>query len=547
LGFNPTDDGYILAQSYRVLHGQIPHRDFISVRPAGSPLFHTLDFLLPMPLLDASRLVTTIEMVLTALLWGCVIFRRWPNRWRVWEGIAVAASALVSIHAFPLMDWHTVDGLLFVSLGLALLFNSKRATFGLLILGASIVFKQSFFLAPIIGIVIVTMRASSGERSKAAIRSLLLAAIPGAAYLIVMLVLGALPSFVGQMVAANADAFTGHIFKEMLVPSGLAVGAGVVALLVGLTVCDSRQSRLVGTLVRSVITLFVLGIALQQHLEIEGTWAIRLEEIAGIVVAWGMIIRRELDWPGIALLAVGWMTSLSWGYINPNLIGGALGLLAIQRVWFSVEWQTGSKNRQWDRRNMVVTIVASVVAFSVITAQWIDTRHTQIYRDTSIGQLTFHLDRLSPDFGSVRTNQSTGTYLEDIKICVERMPAHYVAVLPDNPGIYPLFHLDDPFPLDWILPNELASDGARIIQTAKALHRQGDYLVLFQTQEVSGLANEGLNLSGSRILSHHLFGGSGVSKVALKNDLVALKNDLDGRQRRCGPFVGVYQPQPASK
>ena len=40
LGFNPTDDGFILAGSRRILDGQVPHRDFISIRTAGSHFIH---------------------------------------------------------------------------------------------------------------------------------------------------------------------------------------------------------------------------------------------------------------------------------------------------------------------------------------------------------------------------------------------------------------------------------------------------------------------------------------------------------------------------
>jgi hypothetical protein len=62
LGFNPTDDGYMLAYSHRLLRGEMPHRDFSSPAPVGSPLRHLLDWALPLPLLEASRLVAVVEM-----------------------------------------------------------------------------------------------------------------------------------------------------------------------------------------------------------------------------------------------------------------------------------------------------------------------------------------------------------------------------------------------------------------------------------------------------------------------------------------------------
>ena len=44
-GFNPTDDGHVLANSKRILFGEVPHKDFISVRPAGSAYLHVFEVL----------------------------------------------------------------------------------------------------------------------------------------------------------------------------------------------------------------------------------------------------------------------------------------------------------------------------------------------------------------------------------------------------------------------------------------------------------------------------------------------------------------------
>jgi len=40
MGFNPTDDGFTLAYSRRIFDGQIPHLDFIIIRPFLSPILH---------------------------------------------------------------------------------------------------------------------------------------------------------------------------------------------------------------------------------------------------------------------------------------------------------------------------------------------------------------------------------------------------------------------------------------------------------------------------------------------------------------------------
>ncbi len=42
-----SDDGFILSLAYRISQGEIPHKDFIYVRPAGSLYLHSIWFALP--------------------------------------------------------------------------------------------------------------------------------------------------------------------------------------------------------------------------------------------------------------------------------------------------------------------------------------------------------------------------------------------------------------------------------------------------------------------------------------------------------------------
>jgi hypothetical protein len=66
---------------------------------------------------------------------------------------------MVNLHLNPSMAWHTTDGLLLTALGLVrmqrALFQTlpRAAAFGLLVLGAAPLMKQSFFLAPLLGVI----------------------------------------------------------------------------------------------------------------------------------------------------------------------------------------------------------------------------------------------------------------------------------------------------------------------------------------------------------------------------------------------------------
>ncbi|MFF0148899.1 hypothetical protein ATK36_1952 [Amycolatopsis sulphurea] len=74
-GFNPSDQGFVLAATWRILHGEIPHVDVVSPRPLGSAYLHVLDFLVPAPLMLASGFVMMAQLsvatiALAALLTG---------------------------------------------------------------------------------------------------------------------------------------------------------------------------------------------------------------------------------------------------------------------------------------------------------------------------------------------------------------------------------------------------------------------------------------------------------------------------------------------
>ena len=69
-GFNPTDEGFVLSAANRVMHGQIPHVDFSSVRPLGYAYLHIPELLFSKKyVLLISRFVFWLEQVLIAYLW----------------------------------------------------------------------------------------------------------------------------------------------------------------------------------------------------------------------------------------------------------------------------------------------------------------------------------------------------------------------------------------------------------------------------------------------------------------------------------------------
>jgi hypothetical protein len=165
IGFVPTDQGFILAAAHRILEGGVPHRDLISPRPLGTPILHTLDFLLPGPLFETSTVVAIGEVAAYSIVLGTLVYGIGVRRWSPLQSAAVAAAALVNLHRFPLMVWPAIDGLLLVSVGYLLIHRGVegsrwRLWVGFVLLGAACVVKQSFLPAPVLGMLYVGIRLS---------------------------------------------------------------------------------------------------------------------------------------------------------------------------------------------------------------------------------------------------------------------------------------------------------------------------------------------------------------------------------------------------
>jgi len=72
--------------------GQVPHRDFTSPRPLGSALIHLLDFAVPGPLFEVSRIIALLQYTAYAILLAWLIFQISPWRWNLLAACGTAAS-----------------------------------------------------------------------------------------------------------------------------------------------------------------------------------------------------------------------------------------------------------------------------------------------------------------------------------------------------------------------------------------------------------------------------------------------------------------------
>lgn len=397
-GFNPSDDGFILAGARRILDGQIPHRDFISIRTTLSHVLHALEI----PLggrrcLMVSRLVFWLEMAAIAWLWCRMLS---PV---VFLPAAIIAFCL-SINTFPPMAWHTVDAILFSTIGISLL----PSPFGYLVLGLAPLCRQNFLvLLPLVVVV---------EQDY----HVLLALSPLFFYCLILLFAGGIRSLFDQVRTYGVR---------------LAYVYGVLGFL--------NRACLVGVMVGLAIRFWplawlgpILAIAMALDILHKG----RVDRAAFFIFG---VCASTLTWPldgiGVLLLGLAWVASLSVGFSYPALIMGALWVYTISR-FPPAGWAL------WGA-------AATVAALTFWTRLW------HLYRQPRRSELRFHLGEVLAGGGGIFTDEQTYTFFKDLNSAktVAQQDGHAYCLIPDGAVEWILSEQPNPLSCDWPQDTELGN------------------------------------------------------------------------------------------
>lgn len=486
-GFNPTDDGFTLAYSRRILAGQVPHRDFIIIRPILSPLIHA-----PFVLLGGdyvywlSRLFVWFELAFISWVWVAVVnsltghpFDR-PARFLL--GLMAFAA---SVHNFPIMAWHTIDGLFLCSAGLALCTrqNEPSKLLGYMLIASAYLTKQSFVLvAPVI---IITLGDWKRMRYWAA------AALPAALYFTYLAATHAIPDAFVQL-TSHSDSWTLGVVSFLNWQVLLAAIIGYLGLRL------SRGEPKIEWLYRWRSLARTLGVTTQYGLPL-------------LIVAGGLFSGKLYIWSfclfglslgglaywildgfhrgedstrttgflraGILVLLAAWSVSISLGYNSPVLGSGLLLALLMSYAHGSVQLAK--------RRSLVLQFVVALV----IVAGFVVSRQQYIYREQSSNNLTERLDNILPGGNLITTNPNTYSFMVDLQQAIGYAnTGEAYAIIPDVAGYWVRSPSVNPLPIDWPQNTELSKPALvqRVIDSLEA-HR-GNIVIIVQKVETGSLA-----------------------------------------------------------
>lgn len=490
MGFTPTDDGFTLAYSRRILEGQVPHRDFIIIRPFLSPLIHT-----PFVLFGGeytfwlSRLFVWFQFATISWIWVSVINKafKFPFGWATEIFVALVCFA-ASANLFPLMAWHTIDGMFLTSLGVWLLATREGAYSrggGYFLIALSYLCKQSFGLvAPL------TLLILGDWREKKYWASI---AMPGAAYAVYLLITGALDEAISQITSQTGLFEVGVVsYINYGVALGGAAGLGGLALLNLHLKTRPRLNvafRYAGVAALILTPSFFVSYGLYTTNISTVSYGI-FGMLSGAFIYCALTLRaRRLIGPDgkdesrvtLLVLVLAWSVSLSFGANSPLL---ATGLLLVTLVAFACSTRYEFRLR-FPRLLLAISGVIILICFGL-------SRPVHIYNEDSYKQLTEPLGGVLPGGSLIYTNPDTYALMEELRRNTDRISASgkEYAIIPDIPGYWAKAEQTNPLPIDWLFPVELGNKELvdRVIQDVEA--ERGETVIIVQKVNVFLLEEE---------------------------------------------------------
>ena len=469
-GYSPTDDGLILALARRLVSGEIPHRDFISVRPVGSGLVHA-PFLLAGELgYWTSRWFVWCQF--GAIAWACV--RILESYTQPLGGRRFALAVLLFIataHYVPPMAWHTIDGVCATCMGVALVRTraGRARTLGYVLIGLSCICKQSFVVSAAAAFV-----ALGGHRS---LRHVVAVLAPGALYVIVLGLAGALGDAVQQLTMTSGPLLDGMYELYTGLNSLVGIVLGILVWLV-----DRRAGHRAARWARALV---VAPLFVGLFVRVLG-WPIPLAFpmysftlVAYLVVA--LVAQRGENRSLVAIaLGLGVAASLSHGYLTPAIASGML-VIAVMLP------------RPDRLADGLLPDAALFGITAVALAAFITVRTQYVYVDDA-QHLTHDLDTTLPGGRLIRTNERTQAFLADLRRTSDAVTARgrRYAVVPDAAGWWAFATQRNPLDVDWWIDVELGFDHPALVHRAlNALEAQrGRITMLVEKYDAGALARE---------------------------------------------------------
>ena len=477
MGFTPTDEGLTLAYSRRILDGQIPHSDFIIVRPFFTPLLHVPEvFFGGDYTFSLSRMLVWFQLACMSWLWVAIAnyLTRASLSLRSRFCLALIAFAATT-HTKHLTAWPSIDGLFFVALGLVLCVRPQRLSklAGYFLIGISPLCKQSFvFVAPLSLFILSDWKH---------LKYWLAAALPGFCYFLYVVLAGALPEAVLQLTSNRQLLSVGfQRYADIWVVLPALVGYLSCRFVYRRRSAGETSAKLIAVSTLYCAPLLGIAVSLWFGIVINTSFAIfgLLAGVAIYVLTGNSDLSAQRRLVLLALLTA-WSASISWGYNSPALGSGPI-LVALVGLVLSI--YKGDRILEF---SLVAAALVIVLSFGIARTRY-------IYRDQPAATLNKSLEGVLPGGKRIYTNTNTYEFMKDLGVAVKIVQANQqqYAILPDVAAYWVKANQQNPLPAVWPLTMEELSEPKLLNRFIEAMEqKRGNTIFIVQRVEAPTLAN----------------------------------------------------------
>lgn len=486
-GFNPTDEGVVLAQSWRIINGEVPHKDFISIRPAASGYLHAVNFIFPGPLVTNARWFVLFQFFLIALVMSGFVFKILSEKYKnpkpaMFLALLTAGFTLTTLN-YNLYSWTTIDTVFWSVLAMPLILKSKKTWYnvtGLIFLSFAALSRQTFVLVAAAGFVYVFLSYKKDLRKS--IPVILAGASPFFAYLILLIANSATGDFLQQMTGRTEFFETAIVQFVKRFATGLSTPLNIVCFIVSVVIFLNRKHDIRRVFFEkgfhAIIAVIYSVFAVFHSIRYFNAPRLNISTLPFelffmllflSILHWVILPQsKELRKISIAVLFISWVSAISLGDNTPVF---ATGILFIMIMSLSADIFLFQPTKiSAIMKNQLLAV--SVSLFLVVSGYFSQERLN--YRDSSSKKLVNGLKSASVEFGSIRTNPAMVEYYSELREILDTLPDanNNTIVFPHNAMFYPVMKTRNPMSLDWLIENEYVGQEERIKSDLKNLKQR---------------------------------------------------------------------------
>jgi energy-converting hydrogenase Eha subunit E len=485
-GMDAADRGFIPALAYRILSGEVIYHDFYYVRPPLTPYLHTIEMIL----FPANWEMLAYRFFFYAFMWLSIFWSlKALQKFFDFEAIGVspwllgAIAYVLSVHNFFAAPWHTLDGIVFASLGFFLIARSPKlgsVAAGLFCLGLAAMAKQPFGIVPVVGVGLVFLLY---DWKKALLGTLLAVGAAGVLLAVIELLLTPGINFTQEMLAqtqgvSSLQEMRWGGYQLYVRPALFGFGPG---MLLWLALKYGAKMKFAGV---GMAAYIFVGFAVVTGGLFYLTWQHGdfLQPKAGfyhaLVFAGGMIAGITFfsqNRKGMALLlamfAVAWASGISWGYAIPVLYC----LPAVVAIAFFLGEVAMFKIPRWYWPSIMGIVTVGIFALNFY-----------VYHDAFRTEITHDLGEVFPKLSHIKAGDIQYNRYVELKALHSKYGDNFT-VLPSLPLANYLTDTKPVVPVDWAHDAELNyNKGISDVLD----HLEAQHSTVFAMRDELGRANE---------------------------------------------------------